>query len=96
MMDSQPATHTLRSHGLALARSHMHDWLILSLLLAITIILSRVHPFNRFVGKDMMTDLKYPLKESTIPFWTVPVSQTFKFSYFIRTRLFLLSHCYSI
>ncbi|KAJ0771018.1 putative phosphatidic acid phosphatase type 2/haloperoxidase, phospholipid phosphatase [Helianthus annuus] len=72
-MDSQRSTHTIRSHGLALARIHFHDWLILSLLLAVMIILSLVHPFNRFVGRDMMTDLKYPMRESTIPFWTVPL-----------------------
>lgn len=32
-----------------------------------------IHPFYRFVGKDMMTDLKYPMKENTVPFWAVPV-----------------------
>ncbi|KVI08845.1 Phosphatidic acid phosphatase/chloroperoxidase, N-terminal, partial [Cynara cardunculus var. scolymus] len=80
MMDSQQATHTVRSHGLVVARTHMHDWLILSLLVAIFIILNLIHPFHRFVGKDMMDDLKYPMKDSTIPFWTVPVSLTFHLS----------------
>lgn len=32
-----------------------------------------IHPFYRFVGKDMMTDLKYPMKENTVPVWAVPV-----------------------
>lgn len=52
----------------------MHDWLILVLLGVIVIILSTIHPFYRFVGKDMMTDLKYPLKSNTVPIWAVPVS----------------------
>nr|GEY15855.1 lipid phosphate phosphatase 2-like isoform X2 [Tanacetum cinerariifolium] len=77
MMESPQATHTVRSHGLALARTHMHDWLILATLLALMIILSLIHPFNRYVGKDMMGDLKYPLKESTIPFWSVPLYAVF-------------------
>ncbi|XP_076912297.1 putative lipid phosphate phosphatase 3, chloroplastic [Bidens hawaiensis] len=76
-MDSQETRHTLKSHGLALARAHIHDWLILSLLLTIMIILSMVHPYNRFVGKDMMADFKYPIMDSTIPFWTVPLYAVF-------------------
>nr|XP_043633483.1 lipid phosphate phosphatase 2-like [Erigeron canadensis] len=72
-MNSPRTTHTVKSHGLVLVRTHMHDWLILSLLLAIIIILSLVHPFNRYVGKEMTTDLKYPFRDSTIPFWTVPL-----------------------
>ena len=42
--------------------------------LCVEIILNIIHPFNRFVGKDMMSDLKYPLKDNTVPLWTVPVS----------------------
>nr|KAJ0219678.1 hypothetical protein LSAT_V11C200079260 [Lactuca sativa] len=64
MMNSQPATHTIRSHGLTISRIHMHDWLILALLAAMMGLL------------DMMADLKYPMKPSTIPFWTVPVSSS--------------------
>ncbi|XP_071739101.1 putative lipid phosphate phosphatase 3, chloroplastic [Rutidosis leptorrhynchoides] len=88
MMDSQRPTHTMKSHGLALARTHMSDWLIISLLVVIMIILSLVHPFNRFVGKDMMTDLKYPLKDSTIPFWTVPL-----YAVFLPMAIFLAFYC---
>ncbi|KAL9389565.1 hypothetical protein Peur_018170 [Populus x canadensis] len=66
-------THTIKSHGAKLARDHMHDWLILLLLVVIEVILYVIHPFYRFVGKDMMTDLKYPLKENTVPVWTVPL-----------------------
>lgn len=52
----------------------MHDWLILLLLVVIEATLLAIHPFRRFVGKDMMEDLKYPMKENTVPFWAVPVS----------------------
>lgn len=72
-MQPPPAPHTFRSHGVTLARTHMHDWLILMFLVVIEIILNVIHPFYRFVGKDMMTDLKYPLKSNTVPLWSVPV-----------------------
>ncbi|KAI3433198.1 acidPPc domain-containing protein, partial [Psidium guajava] len=65
--------HTIKSHGAALAKNHMHDWLILLLLAVLEVILFIIHPFYRFVGKDMMTDLKYPMKRNTVPFWAVPV-----------------------
>ncbi|KAL3527012.1 hypothetical protein ACH5RR_011668 [Cinchona calisaya] len=73
MREAQLGTHTLRTHGVTLARTHMHDWLILMLLGAIVVILNVIHPFYRFVGKDMMADLKYPMKENTVPLWAVPV-----------------------
>ena len=66
--------HTVRSHGASLAKAHMHDWLILLLLVVIEFILYLTPPFYRYVGKDMMTDLKYPLLDNTVPVWTVPVS----------------------
>ena len=44
------------------------------LLAVIEIILYVTHPFYRFVGKDMMSDLRYPLKDNTVPVWAVPVS----------------------
>ncbi|GMN38647.1 hypothetical protein TIFTF001_007878 [Ficus carica] len=68
--------HTIRSHGAAVARNHMHDWMILVILVVIEVILFVIHPFYRFVGKDMMDDLKYPLKDNTVPVWAVPVSST--------------------
>ncbi|KAK3036704.1 hypothetical protein RJ639_030528 [Escallonia herrerae] len=64
--------HTIKSHGASVARKHRHDWLILLLLAGIEVILNIIHPFYRFVGKDMMTDLKYPLKDNTVPVWAVP------------------------
>lgn len=74
MREVQLGAHTVRSHGVAVARTHMHDWLILILLGVIEIILFHSHPFYRFVGKDMMADLKYPLKGNTVPGWAIPVS----------------------
>ncbi|KAK2986769.1 hypothetical protein RJ640_010994, partial [Escallonia rubra] len=73
MREAQLGSHTLRSHGVTVARTHMHDWLILMLLVVIDVILNVIHPFYRFVGKDMMADLKYPLKSNTVPLWAVPV-----------------------
>ena len=73
MREVQLGSHTVTSHGYAVARTHKHDWLILLLLVLIEIILYIIHPFYRFVGKDMMTDL-YPLKSNTVPVWAVPVS----------------------
>ncbi|KAF5203234.1 Lipid phosphate phosphatase [Thalictrum thalictroides] len=74
MREVQLGQHTVRSHGREVIRTHMHDWLILLLLVSIKIVLYVIHPFYRFVGKDMMTDLKYPFKENTVPFWAVQVS----------------------
>ncbi|KAL0372656.1 UNVERIFIED_CONTAM: Lipid phosphate phosphatase 1 [Sesamum calycinum] len=65
--------HTIKSHGGRVARNHKHDWLILILLVVIDIILNIIHPFYRFVGQDMMTDLKYPMKDNTVPIWAVPL-----------------------
>lgn len=73
MPEIQLGAHTLRSHGVQVARIHMHDWLILLLLIIIDIILNVIEPFHRFVGKGMMEDLMYPLKDNTVPFWAVPI-----------------------
>lgn len=80
MWESQLGSHTVRSHGARVARTHMHDWLILVLLGCIIVVLNVIHPFYRFVGKDMMSDLKYPLKSNTIPIWFVPVSKLLPFA----------------
>lgn len=65
----------------------MHDWLILLLLAAIEVILNIIHPFYRFVGKDMMTDLKYPMKDNTVPVWAVPVSIILLLDYLMKIHL---------
>ncbi|XP_049936542.1 lipid phosphate phosphatase 2-like isoform X2 [Nymphaea colorata] len=73
MREVHLGSHTIRSHGVRVARNHMHDWLILFLLIIIDVILNVIQPFYRFVGEDMMSDLKYPLKSNTVPFWAVPM-----------------------
>lgn len=49
----------------------MHDWLIFLLLIAIDIGLNVIEPFHRFVGD--LTDISYPMKDNTIPTWSVPL-----------------------
>lgn len=71
-------SHSVRTHGVQVAKFHMHDWLILVVLAAIDLGLNLIEPFHRFVGEGMMTDLKYPLNGNTVPFWGVPVSFGFK------------------
>ncbi|CAN6446096.1 unnamed protein product [Victoria cruziana] len=66
--------HTIKSHGIQVVRLHIHDWLILGLLMVLEFVLSDIlPPFHRFVGREMMVDLKYPLKHSTVPSWTLPI-----------------------
>ncbi|GFS32796.1 lipid phosphate phosphatase 2 [Actinidia rufa] len=90
--------HTIRSHGVTVVRKHRYDWLILLLLVVIVIILNIIHPFYRFVGKDMMTDLKYPMKDNTVPVWAVPMYSVllpivvFLVFYFRRRCVYDLHH----
>lgn len=77
MPDIQLGVHTVKSHGVKLVKVHMYDWLILLLLMVIDLLLNKIEPFHRYVGEDMMSTLKYPLKENTIPFWAVPVCTLF-------------------
>ncbi|XP_043702842.1 putative lipid phosphate phosphatase 3, chloroplastic [Telopea speciosissima] len=72
-MEVQPGAHTVRSHGVMVAKSHKRDWLIVMLLIVIEIILYIIPPFYHFVGKDMISGLKYPLKDVTVPVWVVPI-----------------------
>ncbi|XBH69509.1 hypothetical protein VPH35_097360 [Triticum aestivum] len=72
MADIQLGCYTIKSHGAKVARLHMYDWIILLLLAVIDGLLNIIEPFHRFIGKDMMTDLRYPLKGNTVPFWAVP------------------------
>ncbi|XP_054808924.1 lipid phosphate phosphatase 2-like isoform X2 [Prosopis cineraria] len=73
MPEIQSATHTIKSHGAKVARIHLHDWLIFLLLVVIDVILNLIEPFHRFVGEGMLTDLRYPMKDNTVPFWAVPI-----------------------
>lgn len=90
--------HTVRSHGAKVARVHVHDWIILLLLVVIEVILNVIEPFHRFVGKDMMTDLTYPLKDNTVPAWAVPIIAiilpftVFLVYYFYRKDVYDLHH----
>jgi hypothetical protein len=83
---------------MTVARTHMHDWIILVLLVILECVLLIIHPFYRFVGKDMMTDLSYPLKSNTVPIWSVPVYAMllplviFIFIYFRRRDVYDLHH----
>ncbi|KAI4339029.1 hypothetical protein MLD38_024016 [Melastoma candidum] len=72
-MADQKMVCTIKSHGAKVARTHKYDWLILLVLVVIVAVLLIIEPFHRFVGVDMMTDLKYPLKSNTVPFWAVPL-----------------------
>ncbi|KAG4998559.1 hypothetical protein JHK85_029998 [Glycine max] len=98
MPEIQLGMHTIRSHGTRVARIHMHDWLILLLLVIIDAVLNIIQPFHRFVGEGMMTDLRYPLKANTIPFWAVPIIAillplaVFLVYYFIRKDVYDLHH----
>lgn len=91
-------THTVRSHGMTVARTHLHDWVILLVLVVIEVTLNVIHPFYRFVGKDMMSDLRYPLKDNTVPVWTVPIYAVllpiviFLFFYLRRRDVYDLHH----
>ncbi|XP_027124824.2 lipid phosphate phosphatase 2-like [Coffea arabica] len=91
--------HTLKSHGTKVARVHLHDWIILLLLVLIDAGLNLIEPFHRYVGPEMMTDLKYPLKiPDTIPFWAVPIfaiivpCTIFLIYYLIRRDVYDLHH----
>ena len=65
--------HTVQTHGAKLARKHTYDWIVLVLLAAVVLALHYTPSFIRFVGKDMMADIRYPVRQSTVPAWTVPV-----------------------
>ncbi|XP_050937967.1 putative lipid phosphate phosphatase 3, chloroplastic isoform X5 [Cucumis melo] len=98
MREVQVGSHTLRSHGVAVARIHLHDWFIFLLLVLIEVILYLTHPFYRYVGKDMMSDLKYPFKDNTVPVWAVPLYAmllpiaVFLFVYWRRRDIYDLHH----
>ncbi|KAG2599960.1 hypothetical protein PVAP13_5KG484600 [Panicum virgatum] len=66
-------TPYITSHGSKVARLHMYDWIVLVLLAVVDGVLNIIEPFHRFVGSEMMTDLRYPMKDNTVPFWSVPI-----------------------
>ena len=65
--------HTICSHGKELAKEHSHDWMVLILLASIDLFLNIIEPFHRYIGEEMMVDMKYPFYEKdTIPMYAVP------------------------
>jgi len=73
-MELEMRAYTIKAHGATVAGTHLHDWLILILLAGVVVLLYFIEPFYRYISKDMMTNLKYPLKPNAIPVWSVPVS----------------------
>ncbi|PUZ59962.1 hypothetical protein GQ55_4G084900 [Panicum hallii var. hallii] len=67
----------LKTHGTRIARLHLLDWVVLAVLVALDGALNAIEPFHRFVGEDMVADLRYPLKDNTVPVWAVPVLAVF-------------------
>ncbi|KAE8691965.1 Detected protein of confused Function [Hibiscus syriacus] len=95
---AQRGRYPIKTHGAKVARDHLHDWLILMLLVTIEVGLFVIHPFYRFVGQDMMAGLKYPMKDNTVPVWAVPIYSVllpicvFIFVYFRRRDVHDLHH----
>lgn len=82
-----------------MARNHLHDWVVLILLAAVVIALHFAPPFSRFVGKDMMTYVSYPVKQSTVPAWGVPVcirTSAFPFPYTNSIHTFIADIGYPV
>ncbi|KAI4350964.1 hypothetical protein L6164_005366 [Bauhinia variegata] len=73
MPELKSGCYTIKSHGSKVIRAHKLDWLILLLLVAIELLLDGMEPFHRYVGEEMMTDLKYPYKQETVPFLAAQV-----------------------
>jgi len=93
-------TPYITSHGSKVARLHMYDWIVLVLLAVLDGVLNIIEPFHRFVGSEMMTDLRYPMKDNTVPFWAVPVIYCSLLVFvlpcqFPWTSLLLFNHAYS-
>nr|CAB3470854.1 unnamed protein product [Digitaria exilis] len=68
-----PPRFYLKTDGTRVARLHLLDWVVLVVLVAVDVALNAIEPFHRFVGEDMVPDLRYPLKNNTVPVWAVPV-----------------------
>ncbi|KAF8658997.1 hypothetical protein HU200_058839 [Digitaria exilis] len=68
-----PPRFYLKTDGTRVARLHLLDWVVLVVLVAVDVALNAIEPFHRFVGQDMVPDLRYPLKNNTVPVWAVPV-----------------------
>lgn len=65
----RPPKAKLRS----LFRTHLHDWLILVALIIFYGVLNLIEPYHRYINRFMVASISYPLRNSTVPFWAVPV-----------------------
>lgn len=92
MPDVHLGSHTLKSHGVKVAKSHMYDWMILVVLGAIDITLNLIEPFHRFISEQMMNDVSYPFHPDTIPMWAVPVFISSSQSLYLCTLAWLYIH----
>ncbi|XP_074581958.1 lipid phosphate phosphatase 2-like isoform X1 [Curcuma longa] len=86
MADIQLGSHTVKSHGMKVATFHLHDWIILLLLVVIEVVLNVIEPFHRFVGRDMMADLRFPLKSNTVPILAILLPTIIFYAVYLRRR----------
>ncbi|GAA0149308.1 phosphatase [Lithospermum erythrorhizon] len=90
--------YSVKTYGAKLAWIHRNDWIVLLLLVGIELVLNIIHPFYRFVGRDMLDDLKFPFKGNTVPIWSVPLYAVllpiaiFIFIYLRRRDVYDLHH----
>ncbi|EFJ15968.1 hypothetical protein SELMODRAFT_117725 [Selaginella moellendorffii] len=73
LLDAPGPRISCRASFLELARRHILDWIVVVLLGGAFYGLHVLHPFQRFVGRYMLDDLRYPMKSSTVSFVYVPV-----------------------
>ncbi|GBG60520.1 hypothetical protein CBR_g5695 [Chara braunii] len=55
------------------ARSNGGDWILVFLLMIVVALLQLAPPFERYVSKEAVDELRYPLKDNTIPTLVVPI-----------------------
>ncbi|KAJ7548578.1 hypothetical protein O6H91_07G017900 [Diphasiastrum complanatum] len=60
-----------------LVKIHINDWLTMLALVVVFAVLNIIEPFHRFIGKEMMDGLRYPMQNNTVPTWTVPIIAVF-------------------
>jgi len=63
----------------ALFKNHWTDWIFIIILIVLWGVCQIVTPFQRYVGAAnfVTQSIKYPYKNNTIPFQTVPVCSFF-------------------
>lgn len=55
---------------------HWKDWLFVVVLFIMEIVLNVIHPYRRYLGKEMFVtgEYMYPLEKQTVPVAAVPVT----------------------